>query len=482
MPHSAKDMTRQKHKAPRVVPRPEHDVSRNNISREALKVLYRLKECGCRAYLAGGGVRDLLLGRKPKDFDIVTDATPNHVRKLFRNCRLIGRRFRLAHVYFNGNKDIIEVATFRAGSAPDTSSPAGASGVGAARDAKTHPSQRGNRSGARPGKRAPISREDGLIVRDNVYGTPEEDALRRDFTVNALFYNIDGFTIVDYVNGLADLKQKTIRAIGDPGVRYIEDPIRMIRAIRFASSLGFRIERKAERAIKTHREHITEASNARLYEEILKVFRCGAASEAYEHLDSSGLFKVMFPKLSDWLSRDGGRRAKKRIRQAFAQIDEWVKAGKEVGAEMLLVLVLGEYYEAEAIRLQEEGAIPWQAAHVAVLEHLADLSQRMMVPKTVRHEIAAIMAVQPRLTRTTGKQVQRLVARRYFPHALEYFRFVSDLTGENQELINFWAKESAGVKRQAPHARKPRRGRRPRRRGPVRNKRQTARLNQAGRA
>ncbi len=200
---------------PVIVPRPEHNISRANISEHALKVLYRLRQENYQAHLVGGGVRDLLLGHEPKDFDIATDATPEQVRQVFRNCRLIGRRFRLAHVHFG--RDIIEVATFR-GSGDDDAT-------------------------------ANRQLENGMIVRDNIYGTIEEDALRRDFTINALYYDIADFSLVDYTDGLTDLRAGRLRLIGEPEQRYREDPVRMLRAVRFACKLGFAIEPATERPL-----------------------------------------------------------------------------------------------------------------------------------------------------------------------------------------------------------------------------------------
>ncbi len=196
---------------PRIVPRSEHIITRANIAETALKVLYRLRAAGFESYLVGGGVRDLLLGREPKDFDIATDAHPDEVRALFRNCRLIGRRFRLAHVHFG--REIIEVATFRGSH----------DGEGAAGD--------------------------GMILRDNVYGTLEEDAWRRDFSINSLYYDIRDFSVVDFTGGLDDLEAGLLRVIGDAGQRYREDPVRMLRAIRFAAKLGFRIHPGSETPI-----------------------------------------------------------------------------------------------------------------------------------------------------------------------------------------------------------------------------------------
>src|SRR2546430_2084755 len=228
---------------PRIVRREEHSLSRKDIDSDALKVLYRLRQFDHVAYLVGGSVRDLLLGRRPKDFDVGTSAHPYQVKKLFRNCWIIGRRFRLAHVKF-GPK-VIEVATFRRQvalgeevvadgvPAPDPTTPEG----------------------------------EHLIHHDNTFGTPEEDAFRRDFTINALFYDIGTFSVIDYVDGLADLRNGVVRSIGDPDVRLREDPVRMIRAIALAARLDFTIEPTLVDAIRTHRHEIAKASLPRLLEE-----------------------------------------------------------------------------------------------------------------------------------------------------------------------------------------------------------------------
>jgi poly(A) polymerase len=240
---------------PVIVARAEHPISRREIDPDALKVLYRLNEAGYTAYLVGGSVRDLLLSRRPKDFDIGTSAHPYQIKKLFRNCWIIGRRFRLAHVRFGPKA--IEVATFRKIIPPGTES----------EPAEPLAPPPGSESAA-----------DLLIKHDNTFGTPEEDAFRRDFTINALFYDIATFGIIDYVGGLQDLKDGLIRSIGDPNDRFQEDPVRMFRAIVMASRLGFRLDAPVADAIVTHRKLIATASPARLIEEYYKVLRSGAFS------------------------------------------------------------------------------------------------------------------------------------------------------------------------------------------------------------
>ncbi|MEQ1531893.1 MAG: polynucleotide adenylyltransferase PcnB, partial [Methylococcales bacterium] len=252
----------------RIYSRSEHTISRSQVSEHALKVLYRLQKSGFEAYLVGGCVRDLLLGREPKDFDVVTDADPEQVRKVFRNCRLIGRRFRLAHVHFG--RDVIEVATFR----------------GAA-DAQSDKQ---------------LLDDEGRLLRDNVYGTIEEDVWRRDFTVNALYYNIKDFSVVDYVGGMADHKAGVLRLIGDPDTRFREDPVRMLRAVRFAVKLGFILHPDCAQAIPKVAEMLSNIPSARLYDEAIKLFLSGYALQNFEMLRHYGLFQVLFPATEDSLA------------------------------------------------------------------------------------------------------------------------------------------------------------------------------------
>src|SRR3982751_4662167 len=271
---------------PTIVPRSAHTISRREIDPDALKVLYRLHEHNYTAYLVGGSVRDLLLGRRPKDFDIGTSAHPHQVKKLFRNCWIIGRRFRLAHVKF-GTKTI-EAATFRRQGAASAVIPE----VETADDA---PDALTMETGPpAPGRRA----DDHLIHRDNTYGTPEEDAFRRDFTVNALSYDIGTFSIIDYVGGLDDLDARIIRCIGDPEVRFLEDPVRMLRAVVLAARLQFSIDQPVLDAIALHRHEIARSAPARLLEEYYKILRSGHAREAFKQLRTTGLLKAITPELA----------------------------------------------------------------------------------------------------------------------------------------------------------------------------------------
>jgi poly(A) polymerase len=251
--------------APRILARAEHNVSRKNIDPDALKVLYRLKNHGYVAYLVGGGVRDLLLERQPKDFDIATSAHPQQVKKLFRNCFIVGRRFRLCHVRFG--RKVVEVSTFR--------------------------------------KQAPPEEGDSLIRRDNTFGSPEEDAFRRDFTVNAIFYDIATFSVIDWVGGLRDVENRMIRTIGEPGTRFREDPVRMLRAVSLAARLGFSIDEDSTEAIRALRGEIVRSSPARLLEEFYKVLRQGASRATFVRLHELGLLTYLLPEADRALSAGG---------------------------------------------------------------------------------------------------------------------------------------------------------------------------------
>src|SRR5688572_7903532 len=284
--------------SPRILPRPLHTVSRKDIDADALKVLYRLKNHGFVAYLVGGGVRDLLLARKPKDFDIGTSAHPQQVKKLFRNCFVVGRRFRLCHVRFG--RKVVEVSTFR--------------------------------------KQAPPDQGDTLIRRDNTFGTPEEDAFRRDFTVNALFYDIATFSVIDYVGGLEDLEQRTIRTIGDAVVRFREDPVRMLRAVALAARLGFAIERDTLEAIRFLRGEIVKSSPARLLEEIYKILRQGASRKTFEMLHEVGLLAYLLPEAADALADEQGG---ERLLGSLGRLDDYRNAGLAGPDDLTSPLLMG---------------------------------------------------------------------------------------------------------------------------------------------
>jgi poly(A) polymerase len=294
---------------PTIIPRSEHPLSRRDVDPDALKVLYRLKDAGFIAYLVGGSVRDLLLGRRPKDFDIGTSAHPYQVKRLFRNCWVIGRRFRLVHVKF-GQK-VIEVATFRRHVPAD--SPLAA-----------EPTEAIEQDGFAVDA-ANESARDLLIRRDNSFGTPEEDAFRRDFTINALFYDIATFSIIDYVGGLRDLQERVIRAIGDPDERFLEDPVRMLRAVAFAERLGFSLDPPVEAAIVRNRLEIARSSPARLIEEYYKILRTGASAPIFRTAARLGLLEAITPDLQRHAEDEDTWRSLERVdayRKRFAAVPE----------------------------------------------------------------------------------------------------------------------------------------------------------------
>ena len=391
---------------PIVLKRPSHVVSRKNISSAAIKVLYRLKDEGFRAYIAGGGVRDLLLNRQPKDFDIVTDATPQQIRRIFKNCRLIGRRFRLAHIVFRG--EIIETATFRA-PVPE--------------DGTIH-SDKIFKKG-----------DEGVVIRDNVFGTPEQDAFRRDFTINALFYNIADFSIIDYTGGLEDLKKKIVRVIGDPDKRFVEDPVRMIRAARFAGTLGFDIEKKAVKSIFKNRDQLKLAAPSRMYEEVQKLFFCGHAKAVFDCLEQTGLLQPMFYDFSEWLTKS--KKRKKWVVQMLEQMDRWRKADLRVHPSLLFSLLFGEYHEFLAQQLIDQEMPPYEAIQTAVHGHLKKMCAHVRVPKQIIYQVSDIMTNQHRFHQKKG--AQRFLQSKIFPDAFLYFKLSAKTLNRDKQLVEEWA-------------------------------------------
>jgi poly(A) polymerase len=303
---------------PVIVPRAEHSISRQQIDPDALKVLYRLHQNSFAAYLVGGSVRDLLLGRRPKDFDIGTSAHPYQVKRLFKNCWIIGRRFRLAHVRF-GMK-AIEVATFRRQVSQ------------AELDAAANEPHTDEAGGAPPPSDAEAER-DRLIHRDNTFGTPEEDAFRRDFTINALFYDIATFSIIDYTGGLDDLRAGLLRCIGEPSERFREDPVRMLRAVAMAARLGFTIDRPIDAAIATHRDEITRSAPPRLIEEFYKLLRSGAAEQAFRMLADRRLLESIAPELQE--------QAGPRLWESLAALDSYRRRFEDAPETLTNAILLG---------------------------------------------------------------------------------------------------------------------------------------------
>jgi poly(A) polymerase len=356
---------------PTIVARSDHSISRREIDPDALKVLYRLHEHRYVAYLVGGSVRDLLLGRRPKDFDIGTSAHPHQVKKLFRNCWIIGRRFRLAHVKF-GPKTI-EVATFRRQVDP-SELPA---------DAETTDHAIETAPGSDHGTELARERaHDRLIHRDNTFGTPEEDAFRRDFTINALFYDIATYAIIDYVGGLRDLQDRLIRSIGDPGVRFLEDPVRMMRAVVFAARLDFRIDQPTLDAIDVHRHEIARAAPPRLMEEYFKILRSGSAEKTLRTLKETRLLKEITPELDQAgaaLGESLGRLD--RYRHGFVSAPDSLTNAILAGSILVPIGLAGapRRFSADALeRRVELGMLPIPRRDVERLHQILTLQTRLL--------------------------------------------------------------------------------------------------------
>lgn len=401
--------------SPLIIPRAEHTISRSLISDNALKVLYRLRGAGFGAYLVGGGVRDLLLGREPKDFDIATDAHPEQVRELFRNCRLIGRRFRLAHVRYG--REIIEVATFRASSAPE-------------RD--------GEESEDEDDRDHQRDTDTGRILRDNVYGTLEEDAFRRDFTINALYYNIEDFSVVDYAGGVADLQQGVLRLIGNPQARYREDPVRMLRAVRFAAKLGFRISPECEQPLVELRGLLADVPSARLFDEVLKLLLGGAAVQTFELLRHYNLFAELFPQTDAALAREEQQFPLTFIRRALENTDRRITEDKPVTPAFLYAALLWEPVRQRAAALQAQGSSEHDALLMAGEEIWQRQQARVAIPRRFATPMREIFQLQPRFKQTTGKRALRLLAHPRFRAAYDFLLLRAEAGEADMELAQWW--------------------------------------------
>jgi poly(A) polymerase len=445
----------------RVIPRAEHSLSRRDIDPDALKVLYRLRQADYIAYLVGGSVRDLLLGRRPKDFDIGTSAHPFQVKKLFRNCWIIGRRFRLAHVKF-GSK-VIEVATFRRQVQP---------GEEVIQDGVPAPIIRADNQGHLAGGPAAstvgpgqtdgaAAADEHLVHRDNTFGTPEEDAFRRDFTINALFYDIATFSVIDYAGGIDDLRAGIVRCIGDPGVRFREDPVRMLRAVALAARLDFSIDPPILDAIREHRHEIAGASPARLLEEYYKILRTGSAEKTFRSLAAVGLLEPISAELHNG--------AADPLFRSLANVDAYRARFEATPATLTNAILLGsllapiglgpELGRSRPAELDENGKprrtpgprlgeLPLARRDVERLRHLLSVQRRL-------RDVGS----NPRVSRA-------LVHRTIFPEALTWL----DVHGGSPDLVEHWKTVTAqrataedGSESAAPAA-PPRRRRRRRRR------------------
>ncbi len=393
--------------SPIIIPRDAHCISRKNISKEALKVIYRLKDKGYTAYLAGGAVRDLLLKKPPNDYDVVTDATPEQIKRIFKNSRIIGRRFKLVHIIFY--KEIIEVSTFRA-------------------PIPRHESDLNND--------IILKDNDGLVIRDNLFGTANQDALRRDFSINALFYDTNNFQIIDYAKGIDDINNEIVKVIGDPNERFIEDPVRMIRAIRFAGSLEFKINEIDYNAIKKNAHLLKQTSSSRMYDELQKLFFCGKSKIIYELLDETNLIRHMFIDFFKWVDKDKNR--KNWIHATLIQLDKWRNAKLKINPALMLSILFGEYHES---CIKDHFKIKKPSSYLIreiIITHLSSICDQIRIPKVINYEICDIMTNQIRFQKTNEQQVSKFIRSPNFLSAFLYFKFSSKISQSNQEIIQFW--------------------------------------------
>ncbi|HST44571.1 MAG TPA: polynucleotide adenylyltransferase PcnB, partial [Luteimonas sp.] len=388
----------------RIIPRDQHPISRKGISPNALRVLYRLREGGHEGYLVGGAVRDLLVGGHPKDFDVATSATPDEVKHLFRNCRLIGRRFRLAHVVFG--REIIEVATFRA-NVDDGSG-----------DRELH--------------------EGGRLLRDNVYGTIEDDAVRRDFTANALYYTVDDFSVRDYVGGYEDVENRVLKLIGDPEFRYREDPVRMLRAVRLAAKLDFRIDEATAAPIPALAPLLSEAAPARLFEECLKMFLSGHAVASFERLESHGLLKSLFPESAAALAANRSGALRRMLMEGLRGTDARVVADEPVSPAFLFALLLWPAYCRALMALQAQGVQAAEAQRRAADRVTLHQLSMIALPRRFSLPMQEIWLLQTRFGQRQRKRVVRTLAHPRFRAAFDFLMLREHASPEHAEDIAFW--------------------------------------------
>ncbi len=386
-----------------VIPRDEHNLSRGNISENALKVLYRLNKAGHQALLVGGGVRDNLLNLHPKDFDVATNATPEQVNKLFRNSRLIGRRFKLVHVVFG--RDVIEVATFRATPKDEHSDKVAATG------------------------------DQGMILRDNVYGSKDEDAMRRDFTINALYYDIADFSVHAYAGGWQDLQHRQIRLIGDPETRYREDPVRMLRAIRFAVKLDFEIEKETAAPIKEMAPLLLQIPAARMFEEVLKLFLHGRALDTLRLLREYNLFEPLFPATEQCLRDDPMALA--MAENTMRNTDARIRSGKSVTPYFFLASLMWAPMLRVQKEFEENGLPPHPAMQKAADRVISQQAKCTAIPKRFSIPMREIWEMQLRLPKNRSKRVHELAQHPRFRAAYD-FVLLREQSGENLDGLGDW--------------------------------------------
>ncbi|MEH6577414.1 MAG: polynucleotide adenylyltransferase PcnB [Amphritea sp.] len=392
----------------RLIPGEVHNISRRHLNDAAMNVAYRLQDEGYEGYLVGGCIRDLLLNKKPKDFDVATSAHPEQAHELFRRSRLIGRRFKLLHV--RSGRDLIEVATFRA----------------------SHDSQPKNSDGEHGRQN-----DSGMIVRDNVYGTIEEDALRRDFTVNALYYCPKDHCIYDFANGYQDLQHKTLRMIGDPAERYREDPVRMLRAARFAAKLDFDIEPASAEPIAGLAGLLKDIAPARLFDEALKIFQSGHGLASYQQTQHFGLFEHLFRQTAQSIENPGDYPVETLVLNALANTDRRLQQNKSVTPAFLFAALLWYPMQQRMNLLQKEGMHPLPAMHEAANQVISEQVRQTAIPRRFSTPIREIWDLQLRLPRRHGKRAERLVEQPRFRAAYDLL-VLRENSGEDLDGLSKW--------------------------------------------
>lgn len=439
------ELAQAKLQPPVLIPRKTHGISRKQIDKEALDVLYGLKRAGFDAFLVGGGVRDILLGLEPKDFDVVTNAEPEQVKAVFKSrCRLIGRRFRLAHVYFGRN--VIEVATFR--------------GDGEATQGMRQKQLNHTRA----------VDDTGRLVRDNVYGTIDEDVWRRDFTVNSLYYNIKDFSIIDYTGAIEDINKGQLRLIGNPEMRYREDPVRMIRAIRFSAKLGFEVEKRTKAPIYDLGYLLKDVSHARMFDEVLKLFHSGVAVEVFEKLRHFGLFTYLFPQTHAILSVESEGFPRMLVIEALKSTDARIQSNKGVNPSFLFAAMLWEPMLQRMEQHQVEGFSRQDALYAAANDVIEQQVTSTSIPKRFTAQVKEIWSLQFRLINRKGPRAQKLFEHPRFRAAYDFLG-IRLVAGDDsvREVFDWWTRyqELDGVAQvalaneiQTPARRRPRKPRR----------------------
>ncbi|MDR0781221.1 MAG: polynucleotide adenylyltransferase PcnB [Pseudomonadales bacterium] len=401
----------------RIISRAEHGISRQQISANCLKVLYTLNEAGYQAFIVGGGVRDLLLGLRPKDFDIATNATPDDIRALFRNSRIIGRRFRIVHVHFG--REILEVSTFRALTNDQVEVV-----EGGLTKAERHLDS--------------VQSSDGMILRDNVYGSIEEDVLRRDFTVNALYYTVQNFEVHDYVDGLADIDRRCLRMIGNPEQRYREDPVRVLRAIRLAAKLNFSIDPATAAPLRPYAQLLRSVPAARLFDEFIKLFFAGAGEFTFELLHHYGVFEILFPATGSALAQPEHQvRYLKLLHLAFANTDARINEDKSVTPAFLLAVILWPAVQLQVNHMVNAGAPAVPALLDAGLDILLAQLERIAIPKRFSVPMREIWELQLRLPNRRGSRAHQLLANKRFRAAYDFLRLREE-SGEALDGLGAW--------------------------------------------